>query len=67
MYKIELPRLLNECPSWWITLRDNHQPMEASVAIITNNYGTIHYKDENTVDYIEFPSEAHFHWFLLHV
>ena len=66
-YKVSLPKMLSKCPPWWFTLRNNNPTYEERIEFITNNHGTIIYIDNDTVDYIEFPSEAHFHWFLLKI
>ena len=66
MYKVELPYYLQDCPQWWKDFAEKFTGYDRS-RFIEDNSGSIVYENEDAVKYIEFPSEAHFHWFLLKI
>jgi hypothetical protein len=66
MFKVELPYHMQDCPQWWKDFAD-HFAWAERARFIEDNSGTIVYEDEESIKYIEFPSEAHFHWFLLKI
>ena len=77
-FKVELSPNYDYCPIWWKQLCSNYSSiteyaeMENEInSFIIENGGLIHFEDDELsdgyIDYIEFPSEAHFTWFLLKI
>jgi hypothetical protein len=68
MYKVKLPYYMHDCPQWWHNLTKQYE-YEKRIGFINDNGGRIFYieGDDEFIDFIEFPSEAHFHWFLLKI
>jgi hypothetical protein len=64
-YRVELPELLKDCPNWWKFLRHKYDIAEDRDKFIADNYGTVYRICDGIIEYIEFPSEEHFSWFLL--
>ena len=65
-YKIELPGYYWECPQWWQSFVRKYTFTERR-ELVNSNHGEIIYLTNGAVDYIKFPSEAHFTWFLLNI
>jgi hypothetical protein len=74
-YKVELSPNYFDCPQWWKQLCSKYSSISEDElsddtirSYIIENGGTIHPdKDCDIIEYIEFNSEAHFHWFLLKI
>lgn len=82
-YKVELSPNYFDCPQWWKQLCSKYSSISEDELLddtidellddtirsyIIENGGTIHPdKDCDIIEYIEFNSEAHFHWFLLKI
>ena len=74
-FKVELHPEYDYCPQWWKQLCSHYNHLKSDVetdnairSYITANGGTIQLdEDGDCIEYIEFPSEAHFTWFLLKI
>lgn len=76
-FKVELHPDYDNCPLWWKQLCSNYNHIQAYKdkddairSCIVENGGIIHLvekKQYQYIEYIEFPSEAHFTWFLLKI
>lgn len=64
-YKVILPQYYDQCPSWWGQIHKNGHSKAKS--FIEDNHGVIHYINEYTIEFIEFPSEEHYTWMLLKI
>lgn len=72
-YIVEMHPDYDYCPQWWKQLCSRFYHIESDEEIdnairsfITANGGIIQLdEDDDCIEYIQFPSEAHFNWFLL--
>ena len=72
-YIVELQAEYENCPQWWQQLCSHFHHIESDEetddairSFITSNGGIIKLdENDDCIEYIQFPSEAHFNWFLL--